>query len=522
MPSVARRGIAYAIQHVKGMTRWAGAWTLDAGERLRRPPQSGTNALHSSPASRSGTIEYVNPATGGLWDGQGSNPPPRRTRHVYFGLEVIQEYACGGENVFCEAERAMVREFLHGGRGDQVGASTGIFHAPSSDYGTHAQLRYPEAVAMVTYDLMPTEVPYGEPPAPPTSVNPQVYHYLHDVLGSVIGVVNETGTLVERYTLDAGERLCRSPRAGRTRSIRRRVKGTTYDPYGRPFIEKWDAAANEGSSAWVESASECGTGVPACGQMPYSSIGNPFLWTGHRYDAAVGLYHTLFRFYDPTLGRWLQRDPIDYEAGSLNLYEYVLSSPLEWVDSFGLQGTPNPPSSRPPPPGFPENFKLDGMHYTWRNSETHNIADAHYDSKTHRLYVSEDGKMYLQSKKRRSPRVEVGVRQTKRFRGAMSIAGIGSVALVGLMTQYAEALDYFCDPSKSRSCYEWLRAAAKGDCEEMRGNQDRCKGDLTKIGLPAISFDQMADQAYNACIDKKEERRKREEKNGCEKPTSNN
>ncbi len=232
---------------------------------------------------------------------------------MYFGLEVIQEYACGGENVFCEAGPAMVREFLHGD-----------------------PARYPEAVAMVTYDLMPTEVPYGEPPAPPTSVNPQVYHYLHDVLGSVIGVVNETGTLVERFTLDAGERLCRSPRAGRTRSIRRRVKGTTYDPYGKVFIEKWDDAANEGSGARVESASECGTGVPACGQMPYSPTGNPFLWTGHRYDAAVGLYHTLFRFYEPVLGRWLQRDPIEYAAGFLNLYEYVLSAPLYWIDPLGL------------------------------------------------------------------------------------------------------------------------------------------------------------------------------------------
>ncbi len=220
----------------------------------------------------------------------------------------------------------MVREFLHGGRGDQVGASTGIFHAPSSNYGTHAQLRYPEAVAMVTYDLMPTEVPYGEPPAPPTSVNPQVYHYLHDVLGSVIGVVNETGTLVERFTLDAGERLCRSPRAGRTRSIRRRVKGTTYDPYGKVFIEKWGDAQG---SHWV-SAEEPSSG------LPYSPIGNPFMWTGHRYDAAVGLYHTLFRFYDPVLGRWLQRDPIEYEGGSANLYEYVLSSPTGLVDPLGL------------------------------------------------------------------------------------------------------------------------------------------------------------------------------------------
>ncbi len=237
-------------------------------------------------------------ATGAVWDGQNGRPEPRRTRHVYFGLEVIQEYSCGA-GWPCETSMPLVREFLHGD-----------------------PARYPEQVAMIRHN--------------PDTQDQWTYHYLHDVLGSVIGVVNETGTLVERYTLDAGERLCRSPRAGRTRSIRRRVKGTTYDPYGKVFIEKWDDAANEGSGAWVERASECGTGVPACGQMPYSPTGNPFLWTGHRYDAAVGLYHTHFRFYDPVLGRWLQRDPIGYAAGSINLYEYVLSGPLFFIDPLGL------------------------------------------------------------------------------------------------------------------------------------------------------------------------------------------
>ncbi len=260
MPSVARRGIAYAIQHVKGMTRWAGAWTLDAGERLRRPPQSGTNALHSSPASRSGTIEYVNPATGELWDGQGSNPPPRRTRHVYFGLEVIQEYSCGA-GWPCETSMPLVREFLHGD-----------------------PARYPEQVAMIRHN--------------PDTQDQWTYHYLHDVLGSVIGVVNETGTLVERYT---------------------------YDPYGKVLIEKWQTDGQGGQ--WLASAE------PNSG-MPYSPIGNPFMWTGHRYDAAVGLYHTLFRFYDPVLGRWLQRDPEEFVDG-INLYEYVRSSPLKLVDPHG-------------------------------------------------------------------------------------------------------------------------------------------------------------------------------------------
>ncbi len=218
---------------------------------------------------------------------------------MYFGLEVIQEYSCGA-GWPCETSMPLVREFLHGD-----------------------PARYPEQVAMIRHN--------------PDTQDQWTYHYLHDVLGSVIGVVDEDGDLVERFTLDAGERLCRSPRAGRTRSIRRRVKGTTYDPYGRPFIETWDATANEGSGAWVERASECGTGVPACGQMPYSSIGNPFMWTGHRYDAVVGLYHTLFRFYEPLLGRWPQRDPIEYKGGSVNLYEYVGSSPLFWIDPFGLR-----------------------------------------------------------------------------------------------------------------------------------------------------------------------------------------
>lgn len=61
------------------------------------------------------TIEYVDAATGQVMNGVGSNQPPRRTRHVYFGLELIQEYACGGgEYVSCEAGPALVREFEHG------------------------------------------------------------------------------------------------------------------------------------------------------------------------------------------------------------------------------------------------------------------------------------------------------------------------------------------------------------------------------------------------------------------------
>ncbi len=397
---------------------------------------------------------------------------------MYFGLEVIQEYVCGGENVFCEAERAMVREFLHGGRGDQVGASTGIFHAPSSNYGTHAQLRYPEQVAMIRHN--------------PDTQDQWTYHYLHDVLGSVIGVVNESGDLVERYTLDAGERLCRSPRAGRTRSIRRRVKGTTYDPYGKVFIEKWDDAANEGSGARVERASECGTGVPACGQMPYSSIGNPFLWTGHRYDAAVGLYHTLFRFYEPTLGRWLQRDPIEYEAGSINLSEYVLSAPLFWIDPLGLMA----------------DVIVGGERWRMYKYDVDMTYGPHYHNKNtgERLYPDlgkirdKNGKWHTVSSKQRK---------------AWSNAGVKIGAIAGLLgafiAQNAMAIEEFT--KQNSECGAFFRAGLRCDCSTMQEFADRCAEQLEAAGLyhAGLNFRNFAQRLVGDCERRRAERDKEKE-----------
>ena len=41
--------------------------------------------------------------------------------------------------------------------------------------------------------------------------------------------------------------------------------------------------------------------------------------------------------YDPTVGRWLSRDPIG-EDGGINLYGYVFNSPVQKYDPLGLQG----------------------------------------------------------------------------------------------------------------------------------------------------------------------------------------
>ncbi len=113
----------------------------------------------------------------------------------------------------------------------------------------------------------------------------EALHYVHQHLGSPAALTNASREAVERYT---------------------------YDPYGRTTIEN-----------------AAGTRLTA------SAFGNPFAWTGQRYDAGVKLYHFLFRSYSPELGRWMQRDPLGY-ADSVSLYNYGSGTPLLSTDPFGL------------------------------------------------------------------------------------------------------------------------------------------------------------------------------------------
>jgi RHS repeat-associated protein len=64
---------------------------------------------------------------------------------------------------------------------------------------------------------------------------------------------------------------------------------------------------------------------------------NTYRFSSKEWNDNAGLYYYLFRFYDPNLQRWLNRDPIE-EDGGLNLYQFVGNGQLNDIDPLGLAG----------------------------------------------------------------------------------------------------------------------------------------------------------------------------------------
>lgn len=77
----------------------------------------------------------------------------------------------------------------------------------------------------------------------------------------------------------------------------------------------------------------------AHGGVLTGSLSDPFGYkaqVGYYTDSETGLQLLTYRYYDPSAGRFLTRDPISYQGGA-NLYAYVMNNPTNAKDPTGLK-----------------------------------------------------------------------------------------------------------------------------------------------------------------------------------------
>ena len=102
-------------------------------------------------------------------------------------------------------------------------------------------------------------------------------------------------------------------------------------------------------------------------------LSNRLTYTGQIYDEETGLYYLRARYYNPSLGRFLQEDT--YRGDGLNLYAYCANNPVMYFDPSGyiaicpVKGV-NYKKDKPL-----DDPKLKAIYDKWRNDGfTHNEA----------------------------------------------------------------------------------------------------------------------------------------------------
>ena len=80
-----------------------------------------------------------------------------------------------------------------------------------------------------------------------------------------------------------------------------------------------------------------GLQMPGRSQQQYGSPETDVKFTGHELnqEGGLGLYHAGARLYDPTIGRFMQQDPLTVMYPGWSPYNYTLGNPVNYIDPDG-------------------------------------------------------------------------------------------------------------------------------------------------------------------------------------------
>ena len=135
-----------------------------------------------------------------------------------------------------------------------------------------------------------------------------------------------------------------STNGGNTTSLRRRTDTPVTTPTPSNNIYYYNnnhlgapisLQDSEGTIQWAASHTPFGKAI-----VEVDNVTQNIRFPGQYFDQETGLHYNYFRDYDPSIGRYLQSDPIGL-GGGLNTYSYASSNPINRYDLFGLKDCEN-------------------------------------------------------------------------------------------------------------------------------------------------------------------------------------